>query len=308
MTRFPHDEFAKGFLESLLSPLGQVQTSLKISSEVREIDVYFIPDGKTSPPEELGLLGQFATTSSVFEPFRNPVKINQIRSCMGKLYDLHSTLIREGKKLESNETNEESLPNLWILTPTLSTEILTGFGAKRSPEWVEGVYLLPPRLKTGIVVIHQLPETSTTLWFRLLGRTGTQKRAIAEVAKLPPEHPYRQGALELLGNLKVILEARKPINNEEEELIMQLSPLYLEQIKAAERIGEQWGEQRGVLKGRQDIVLRQLNRRVGNVSNELQLQIKSLSLVQLEELGEGLLDFTSVEDLENWMNQMILIR
>lgn len=35
MTRFPHDQFAKDFLESLLSPLGQVQTSLKISGEVR---------------------------------------------------------------------------------------------------------------------------------------------------------------------------------------------------------------------------------------------------------------------------------
>jgi hypothetical protein len=41
MTRFPHDKFAKGFLESLLSPFGEVQTSFKISSEVREVDVYF---------------------------------------------------------------------------------------------------------------------------------------------------------------------------------------------------------------------------------------------------------------------------
>jgi hypothetical protein len=44
MTRFPHDEFAKGFLESLLSPFGAVQTSFKISSEVREVDVYFQPN------------------------------------------------------------------------------------------------------------------------------------------------------------------------------------------------------------------------------------------------------------------------
>jgi hypothetical protein len=35
MTQFPHDEFAKNFLDSLLSPLGTVEVSQQISSEVR---------------------------------------------------------------------------------------------------------------------------------------------------------------------------------------------------------------------------------------------------------------------------------
>jgi hypothetical protein len=56
MTRFPHDQFAKDFLESLLSPLGQVQTSLKISGEVREMDVFFTPDPNLAPTSDLGLL------------------------------------------------------------------------------------------------------------------------------------------------------------------------------------------------------------------------------------------------------------
>lgn len=43
MTQFPHDEFAKNFLDSLLSPLGTVEVSQQISSEVRYADVYFTP-------------------------------------------------------------------------------------------------------------------------------------------------------------------------------------------------------------------------------------------------------------------------
>ena len=89
MTRFPHDEFAKGCFESLLSPLGTVQTSLKIGSEVREIDIYFQPNSPLEPTPDLGLLGQLATTNVAFEPFRNSVKVPQIRSCMSKLFDLH---------------------------------------------------------------------------------------------------------------------------------------------------------------------------------------------------------------------------
>jgi hypothetical protein len=68
MTRFPHDEFAKGFLESLLSPFGEVQTSFKISSEVREVDVYFQADLSIQPIPELGLLGKLAKTDFVVEP------------------------------------------------------------------------------------------------------------------------------------------------------------------------------------------------------------------------------------------------
>ena len=41
MTQFPHDQFAKDLLETLLSPFGEVQTARTIDAQVREIDVYF---------------------------------------------------------------------------------------------------------------------------------------------------------------------------------------------------------------------------------------------------------------------------
>ena len=150
----------------------------------------------------------------------------------------------------------------------------------------------------GIIVIHQLPATPATLWFRLLGKGNVQAQAIREVATLPLDSPYRSNALELFGNLRVTLEARQKINSEEQELIMQLSPLSLEKIQAA----EQRGEQRGVIRGQQELVLRLLNRRVGGVSSDLELQIKALPLAQLEDLGEALLDFSRMSDLVAWLN------
>ena len=308
MTRFPHDQFAKDCLESLLSPFGQVQTSLKISSEVREMDVYFTPDSRLSPVADLGLLGQCARTPAVFEPYRNSVKVPQIRACMSKLYDLHSQIVRETKRNHQPEPREDQLPMLWILTPTLSADILVSLGAKLDLEtWGEGVYLLPPALKTGIIVIHQLPKTPETLWFRLLGKVRVQARAIDEVRALPLEHPYRANALELLGNLRVILEARETVEPEEQELIMQLSPLYLEKIQAAERVGEERGAQRGRQEGETigeaRMIVRLLNRRLGSLPDQFSTQIQQLTVSQLEELGEALLDFTSFTDLETWLQQ-----
>jgi Domain of unknown function (DUF4351) len=308
MTQFPHDEFAKNFLDSLLSPLGKVEVSQQISSEVRYADVYFTPQANAANTVDLGLLAKLATSAVVFEPFRNSVKMPQIRACMSKLFDLHQALGKEAKKEKQPELAEADLPMLWILTPTLSAPILEGFGAMLDLEnWGEGVYLMPAHLKTGIIVLHQLPKTPESLWLRILGKGRVQEQAIQEVAALPDQHPQRDNVLDLLGNLKVILEARSTIETEEQELIMQLSPLYLEKIQAAELVGEQRGKAEGNTQGRVEeargLVIRQLTRKLGTVGSPLLEKIQSLPLEQVELLGEDLLDFTSIDNLEQWLSQ-----
>jgi predicted transposase YdaD len=84
--------------------------------------------------------------------------------------------------------------------------------------------------------------------------------------------------------------------------MMQLSPLFLEKLQAAEDRGEVKGHQAGRTQEGQALVLRQLNRRVGNVLPEIENQIKALNLLQLEELGEALLDFAQMADLLTWLD------
>jgi predicted transposase YdaD len=51
------------------------------------------------------------------------------------------------------------------------------------------------------------------------------------------------------------------------------------------------------------LVIKQLNRKLGNLSPQLQAQINSLSIERVELLCEDLLDFTSIADLETWLSQ-----
>jgi len=53
--------------------------------------------------------------------------------------------------------------------------------------------------------------------------------------------------------------------------------------------------------GESNLVLRQLARRVGQISPEVRSRIQQLPLAQLEELGEALLDFGSMQDLTDWL-------
>ncbi|MEH2375407.1 MAG: DUF4351 domain-containing protein [Nostoc sp.] len=76
-------------------------------------------------------------------------------------------------------------------------------------------------------------------------------------------------------------------------------------ITTGERIGyergKQEGKKEGKQKGQQRLILRLLQKRVGELSPELQERIQSLSLNQLENLGEALLDFTAMEDFLHWL-------
>ncbi|WP_373543234.1 Rpn family recombination-promoting nuclease/putative transposase [Chamaesiphon sp.] len=57
----------------------------------------------------------------------------------------------------------------------------------------------------------------------------------------------------------------------------------------------------GQAAGEQALVLKQLTLKVGNLSPELISRVSALNLDRLEALGEALLDFTSVTDLESWL-------
>ena len=288
---------APDYLETFLSSSGDVKTSLDVTAETQEIDVYFRPTSPEIPPE-LGLLGRLAQTPCLLEPYRNPVTIEGIIACLSKLFTVREQLQREAHR-NQQPLLAENIPRLWILTPTASQRIITAFSALNHPDWGEGIYFLPPALTTSLIVLHQLPETPETLWLRLLGRGGTRSRAIDELEALSSSHPFKSSSLKLLYNLSRNLQALPKRTQEERKFIMRLAPLYEQDrekaIQQEEAIGLQQGEA--------NLVLRLLNRRFGELPPHITETIQKLTVEQLEDLGEALLDFKSQADLINWLNQ-----
>jgi predicted transposase YdaD len=82
---------------------------------------------------------------------------------------------------------------------------------------------------------------------------------------------------------------------QEREQIMQITTSW-------EQKGLVRGREEGRLEEKRAITLRLLNRKLGNLPEEIATQIKSLEPSKLDTLTEDLLDFQTLDDLERWLS------
>jgi predicted transposase YdaD len=87
---------------------------------------------------------------------------------------------------------------------------------------------------------------------------------------------------------------------EEEQQMPFISPTEELAMERGEQKGIQQGIQQGIQR-EQQLIIRQLNRRIGEIQSSLIDTIRTLTIEQLELLGEALLDFSSITDLEQWL-------
>ncbi|MEG4912534.1 MULTISPECIES: Rpn family recombination-promoting nuclease/putative transposase [unclassified Microcoleus] len=86
---------------------------------------------------------------------------------------------------------------------------------------------------------------------------------------------------------------------------LQKQEIYIQdrrgEITKAVSIATEKGRQEGIKEGQIALIVRLLERRVGAVTPEVQSLIGELSIDQLENLGEALLNFNDISDLTAWL-------
>jgi len=94
----------------------------------------------------------------------------------------------------------------------------------------------------------------------------------------------------------------------EREEIEQMLGISLEESRVyqdAKVEGRVEGRVEGIVLGERKLVIRQLNRKLGKIPQAVLTKIEALSLEQLEELSEALLDFSTVANLEQWLQRKL---
>lgn len=136
--------------------------------------------------------------------------------------------------------------------------------------------------------------------------TELLEEVVQRVRQLEPERQREVSSYaQLLAGLKFEKEFIRQLFREG---MMRESVIYQEILEEGReegrRQGRQEGRQEGLQEGRQEglqlLILRLLTRRIGAVPDVLRSRIDTLSIEQLETLGEALLDFTELADLETW--------
>lgn len=171
--------------------------------------------------------------------------------------------------------------------------------------WVHRIYL------EDLLPLRNLGPTLALL--RLLvvpvAAVGADAQAILQGASSKAEF------LRVLDLVEAILVSKLPLLTEEEiREMLDLQNVSLSETQffkevfqqgkqEGEKEGRKEGKQEGKQEGETDLILRLILRRCGEVSLEQQAQIRSLSIEQLESLGEALLDFGGMADLEDWLRE-----
>ena len=241
-----------------------------------EIDGVFLPPQNQSPGVVYFCEVQFQRDERLYERVFAESYLYFYRN-RDRFSNLQIVIIYPSRSLEQTDIS----PYLSQLhSPQVNRIYLDELGDIRSlPVWV------------GLMVLTTLEEERTTEEARYL-LTRTQQ----EVAQ-----PENRAIIELITTIMVYKFEGKSQREVEEMLGITLQETRVYQEIKQEGIQE--GEQRG-LEREKSLVFRLLNRRVGELSVEVRQQVESLSLEQLENLGEALLDFSSMADLDAWLSEL----
>ncbi|OUL27616.1 Rpn family recombination-promoting nuclease/putative transposase [Nostoc sp. 106C] len=131
----------------------------------------------------------------------------------------------------------------------------------------------------------------------------TSERETIEAGRYLLEQAQQQSEQAIIDLVTtIILYKFSSLSREEIEAMLGLN---LEEEPRAIREAKEQGREEGREVGREQearsLILRQLKRRFGELPDELQTQIQALSLEKLEALADALLDFSTLADLEGWL-------
>ena len=178
-------------------------------------------------------------------------------------------------------------------------------------DW-EAVVIYPSRSieQSRREIVHELLESGriTTVYLDELGveelstglglmvlTTLEGDEAKAEARRLIEQAQGSKDIINLVST--IVLYKFNTLSRDEVDLMLGIE---LQQTRVYQEASAE-GEVRGrTIEGR-SLVLKLLTRKLGNISPEIQARVNSLTIDRVEALGEDLLDFTQMEDLNSWL-------
>jgi predicted transposase YdaD len=143
--------------------------------------------------------------------------------------------------------------------------------------------------------IRQLPVWVALMVLTTLEDEQATQEARYLLARNQQEQPQpgNRAIIELITTIMVY-----KFENKSQREVEEMLGITLKETRVYREIKEEGRETEA-----RSLILRQLNRRVGELPEDVRQQVEILSLEELENLGEALLDFSSMADLQAWLEE-----
>lgn len=236
--------------------------SVAVKEPKFEIDGVFLPPDTQNPGVVYFCEVQFQTDQLLYERVFAESSLYFYRNSI-KFSDWQAVIIYPSRSTEQNKI----YPHRSFLNgPQVTRIYLDELGDIRSlPVWV------------ALMVLTTIEDEQATEEARYL---------LARSQQSAPQ-PENRAIIELLTTIMVY-----KFENKSQREVEEMLGITLRETRVYREIKEE---------GEKSLVLRLLAKKVGELPQEARSQVESLSLEQLENLGEALLDFTSMSDLNAWL-------
>ncbi|MBD2495942.1 Rpn family recombination-promoting nuclease/putative transposase [Nostoc sp. FACHB-280] len=243
--------------------------SVAVKEPKFEIDGVFLPPQNPNPGVVYFCEVQFQKDERLYERVFAESYLYFYRN-RDRFSNLQIVIIYPSRSLEQTDIN----PYLSQLnSPQVNRIYLDELGDIRSlPVWV------------GLMVLTTLEENRATEEARYLLARSQQENSQSQ----------NRAIIELLVTIMVY-----KFEGKSQREVEQMLGITLQETRVYREIKEQGREE-----GEKLLILRLLFRRVGELPQEVRQRVESLALEQLENLGEALLDFTSMADLHAWLEAL----
>ena len=186
-----------------------------------------------------------------------------------------------------------------------------------SKNWRGLIILLNKRLELGSELPHRnlLNSQVERLYLEdLLHQDDLSPNLALLRLIVTPKDQAGLAARKILNSVTTEAEFQLKLDLVESILVNKFTQLTLEEIQKMLNLKEaditqtrfyqevlEIGEKKGLQQGEANLTIRLLKRRCGNLTPIQEQKVRSLTIPELESLGEALLDFQNMSDLENWL-------
>jgi hypothetical protein len=228
---------------------------------------------------------------ALLEPYRSALLDRDIETCLIKLFGIGDELRQHHPEIVVLQP-----PYLWILAAEVSDRLLKDFKAELDESLGDGFYRLGKGLRTTIVAIDELPMTLDNLWLRLMSKGIVQKYAIADFLTMKDDDPRGASVHSFLVDYQINMDLTSPVTEEEAEVPMALSQVYMEWEKKTRHEGRKQGIEQGIEQERRSTISEAMTLRYGAIDPDLEALIPQLMQVSRTEYMRLLFEL-SKEDL-----------